>query len=69
MSKFNEEQYHANRNVSHKKWLSCGKKYKRKALSAAKELGYSDKAIKMIYEADTDGQIERVMIAAREGKI
>lgn len=69
MGSFDEEQYHRDHHISHKRWLSKGKNYKRKALKAAKELEYGSNVLQMLTEADTDGQVERIMIAAREGKI
>lgn len=41
--------------------------YKKQAIKAAKELRYGETIINRLKEADTDGEIERIMIGARKG--
>lgn len=42
-------------------------KYKRQAISAARDLGYSDEVISQLRKATCEAQIERIMRMARKG--
>lgn len=42
--------------------------YKRKAITAATDLFYGEKVIKAITQADTVGEIARIMKSAREAE-
>lgn len=42
------------------------KKYKDIAIKAAEELGYGDLVISRLHKADTDSEIERIMVTARK---
>lgn len=43
--------------------------YKRKALTAAKELGYDNEVVEKIKSAKSDAEIERIMNTARKETI
>lgn len=45
-----------------------GISYKKIALKTAKELGYDGSVIKSIKEAETDQEIEHIMVTARKEK-
>ena len=42
--------------------------YKQHAMKAAKELGYGESVVRQIKAAETDAEIERIMIKARKEK-
>lgn len=42
-------------------------KYKRQAISAARDLGYSDEVISQLRKATCEAQIERIMRMTRKG--
>ena len=44
------------------------KQFKNNAVRAAKDLGYDQESIKKLESAKTDGEIQRIMIAARHKK-
>lgn len=69
MSTFNEAEYKARAHMDHISWLKSDTVYKKKAIQAAKDLHYSRNVINKLVMAKSDGEVERIMIAAREGKI
>lgn len=69
MGNFDEGRYLADRHIDHKRWLGSDTKYKHQAIRAAKELGYSQSVVNKLVNSKSDGEVERIMIAAREGKI
>lgn len=68
MGNFDEERYVAERHIDHKRWLGSDTKYKRQAIQAAKDLGYGQDVVSKLIHAMSDGEVERIMIAARERK-
>lgn len=65
---FDENEYKTRGHISHARWLGSDTKYKHQAIKAAKDLGYGQNVISKLVKAESDGQVERIMIAAREGK-
>lgn len=65
---FDESEYKTRNHIDHKRWLGSDTKYKHQAIKAAKDLGYGPDIISKLVKAESDGQVERIMITARKRK-